>query len=423
MADVKLRSRILEYFSKELMDEICKITYTRSISDNNEKAVKIFEILDKYKMDYVELGCGTNRTAIKINEYVYKIALDSLGVNDNLNEIAMSESLQPYVIKAYESNGLIMVCEYVEVLLSMDELNIHAREIIKILSTLTSQLLIIDDVGINKKNFCNWGKRLGSNELCILDYAYIYRVTQDHLICKNCKGYLEYDNKFVNLKCYSCGKEYKISYVRNQLSHDDELLIQDMYKEKAYMLTEPVQIVKSQYIEVNEIEPVVENNEETKGEDEMSKRSKIIKSDEYEDDKKLNAFIDFQKMMEERIKGKSFTAEISLTPPEEVKEYTPVVPAEETKSHETVEIVDVEETVEGVVMTDEEPFMEESDDDIIDEEYEEDDEIKTTVTFEDTDNEEESNIKSFDKYESDEDGDLILKPVKKKVEDGMTKDI
>lgn len=150
-----LRSRILEHFPKQAMEEIKKLVYNNRINDINDKIEILMGILDKYDIDYSELGTGTNRTAIFIDGYVFKIALDKWGVRDNDQEFTLSEELQPYVIKVYECNGIIMVCEYV-VVINKEEFAERKSQIRRILADLSNEYLL-GDIGTINKNFANWG--------------------------------------------------------------------------------------------------------------------------------------------------------------------------------------------------------------------------------------------------------------------------
>lgn len=163
MAEKILRSRILQYFPLEVMQKLEKVANNRRESDNNIKADMVMQILDEADMDFDELGTGTNRTAIFIDGYVFKIALDKLGIRDNEQEFTLSEELQPYVIKTYECNGIIMSCEYVT-LVGKDEFNELKRSIRNILSEL-SQEYLLGDIGTIEKNAMNWGRL--RHKLCL----------------------------------------------------------------------------------------------------------------------------------------------------------------------------------------------------------------------------------------------------------------
>lgn len=238
MATKRLRSRILQYFSKTLLEELYRVCTNPVISDNNLKVSAMLELLNKYNVDYVELGPGTNRLAVLIDNYVFKIALDKWGMRDNLNEFTVSQELQPYVVKTYETNELISVCEYVT-LISREEFE-EQKDVIRGILSILAESYLLGDVGTVSKNFCNWGYR-DNGELVILDFAYIYRVQGDELLCSKDQSILEYDENFHNLRCPTCGKKYTFMDVRRKITMEQEKRENEIAKQLAYKLTKPVQ--------------------------------------------------------------------------------------------------------------------------------------------------------------------------------------
>ena len=260
----QIRSRILEIFSKECLIELNKICQNKRIADNNAKVEAVIMCLNKYEIDYVELGPGTNRFAILIDGYVFKIALDKWGVQDNLNELTISEELQPFVSKTYECNELILVAEYVTVI-SREEFAKKREQMEEILSII-SEGYLLGDVGIVPKNFCNWGYR-DTGELVILDYAYIYRIIGDEMLCsvinektgERCGAMLEYDNNFHNMFCPRCRAKYTTIDVRRRIPTEHEKHENDMAKQTAYAVTQPLTIFTIEDAE-NNSEQTEENN-------------------------------------------------------------------------------------------------------------------------------------------------------------------
>lgn len=238
MATKRLRSRILQYFSKTLLEELYRVCTNPVISDNNLKVSAMLELLNKHNVDYVELGPGTNRLAVLIDNYVFKIALDKWGMRDNLNEFTVSQELQPYVVKTYETNELISVCEYVT-LISREEFE-EQKDVIRGILSILAESYLLGDVGTVSKNFCNWGYR-DNGELVILDFAYIYRVQGDELLCSKDQSILEYDENFHNLRCPTCGKKYTFMDVRRKITMEQEKRENEIAKQLAYKLTKPVQ--------------------------------------------------------------------------------------------------------------------------------------------------------------------------------------
>jgi len=273
-----LRSRIMEHFEAPSMKDIFKVCDNSVVSDNNEKVNMILNLLQQYKKDFIELGSGTNRLSILMDNYVFKIALDKWGMRDNANEFAMSHELQPYVIKTYETNDLIAVCEYVT-LISREEFIERKPEIQKILAILAEGYLL-GDVGTVPKNFCNWGYR-DNGELVILDFAYIYRVRGDEVLCSSDGTILEYDENFYNLRCPKCNRKYSFMDVRRKIPMADEEKEVFMAKELSYKLTKPVQEVSEK--DANEEEKSsLYNNTNTKRKEEPN-----MKIDNYPDRKEV----------------------------------------------------------------------------------------------------------------------------------------
>lgn len=241
---VRIRSRIHQHFNEKIMKELYAICRNSVISDNNLKVSAMIEVLQKHNIDFVELGPGTNRLAVLIDNYVFKIALDKWGLQDNLNEFTVSQELQPYVVKTYETNELFSVCEYVTVI-SREEFEDNKDALRGILSVLADSYLL-GDVGTVNKNFTNWGYR-DNGDLVVLDFAYIYRVQGDELLCSQDQSILEYDENFHNLRCPSCRKKYSFMDVRRKITMEQEKHENNVAKQFAYKLTEAVQEVSDQY--------------------------------------------------------------------------------------------------------------------------------------------------------------------------------
>ena len=238
----KVRSRILSTFQPELMEKIKKLVLSNKINDINEKVDILMALLDEYDIDYSELGTGTNRTAIFIDGYVFKIALDKWGIRDNKQEFILSEELQPYVIKVYETNGVIMVCEYV-VVINKEEFAERKPQIRRILAELSNEYLL-GDIGTINKNFANWGYR-DNDELVALDYAYIYRIIGNEMKCDcGTAPILSYTPDFDELVCPHCRKRYRFMDVRRRITKEREDKEVEDSLNLAYKVKEPLSTVK-----------------------------------------------------------------------------------------------------------------------------------------------------------------------------------
>lgn len=149
----QMRSRIMEDFTEKDLDYLSGLISSPYFDNNNDKADAI---LHEFRgKNFIELAPATNRFALLKGKYVYKFALDEYGVKDNINEFEMSEELQPYVTKTYETNGLITIAEYVN-LISQKQFEASKENIRAILEELSDRY-IFSDIGTIPRNFCNWG--------------------------------------------------------------------------------------------------------------------------------------------------------------------------------------------------------------------------------------------------------------------------
>ena len=219
---MQLKSKIKEVFSDELLKLFASVCDTRRIDSAHKKMKLIQQLLKKYEIPYQPLGGATNRIALMINGYTFKFALDRQGYKDNLMEYALSEELQPYVTKTYETSGYIIVAECIR-MMTLEEWHLRAGDIKKVLEMLAQDYLL-GDVGYIKKNFTNWGVR-DDGSVVILDYAYCHRATENLFTCEVCgSGVLRYDSTYTFLKCSNatvCTAKYE--YTERKLIQGDEV--------------------------------------------------------------------------------------------------------------------------------------------------------------------------------------------------------
>ena len=239
----KLRSLIQEMIPIDLRVDIDLLSRRRDIS-NAEKQEELFKLLRQYNInDITPLGSGTNRYAFKLNGFVIKVATDHDGVIDNKKEFKMAKRLYPHVIKIYEvsENGTLLVCEYIQPFQSYSEMMAHADQIRDILKELSS-VYLIGDVGITRKNYANWGLRVGSDVPVCLDFAYVYEVKSELFVCRYCKtnSMLLPNTDFTELYCPApgCGKKYTFEDIRAKLGNDLHRHEIGDLSEEGYRLTE-----------------------------------------------------------------------------------------------------------------------------------------------------------------------------------------
>lgn len=212
-----VRHRIYENFTEQDMINFLWILRDPSFRDNNEKFDFILTLLRN--RGFLEIGAGTNRMAVKKGGYIFKIAFDTYGVKDNWQEFKMAPELQPYVTKAYECNGLVLVAEYVE-LMSQEEF-IASKDVIRETLKQLETNYLFSDMGTIKKNFCNYGYRQASGEIVILDYGYIYPIDRKMMTCLKCAHELAWNFNYNELVCPNCGSKYDPIKIRDRMRNYD----------------------------------------------------------------------------------------------------------------------------------------------------------------------------------------------------------
>lgn len=210
------RSR-LNQLPFDLKMELGELSYQKGMLATSRKN-KAKELLDKYNIDYLEVGTGTNRFIIKYDQFAVKIALDAEGIADNKQEWVMSEKLAPDVAKAYEisNGGHLLVAAYCPAFTSYLEMYSHAGTIRSILEKWSNGYLL-GDVGLSKVNYANWGLS-GGRPVCI-DYAYIFPAEMKLFRCVcGSKNLITRDNSYTAYKCPQCGKQYEDRDIRSRIS-------------------------------------------------------------------------------------------------------------------------------------------------------------------------------------------------------------
>jgi hypothetical protein len=204
-----------------------------SIVEKTIRFDKIFTEEFGHRKDYRRIGEGTNRFVCLLDNHIIKVAYNYLAYIDNMNELAQAKDKPKYLAKAFETNGLILVSEYVTVMDNMEFLECQ-NEIKTILKVIEANIkgkdkskntyYILGDMGTSNKNYGNWGRRM-NGEIVILDYGYLYEVAgRDWVnvaVCPVCGSDLEYLEDFSELKCVNdkCNTKVKYTTVRNNLGY------------------------------------------------------------------------------------------------------------------------------------------------------------------------------------------------------------
>lgn len=235
MGEPDLTQNHLELFSDDIISDLH--TILRSCSDNQKKARYIQKELKD--LGFIPLGLGTNILTMYNPIYpgvVYKFALDDYGIADNINDSWLSDVIPHYAkFIARDLTGVVSVQQRYVVVKNVERMNIIRGDVLKLLTRLSKQFLIVD-LGID--NFLNYGiDRNG--DFVIVDGSDLYPLpnAKNVLRCKNpvgmkkhshelkrCGGKLEYDKTFGKLICKECHNEYIPSELRPKKEDKDMLV-------------------------------------------------------------------------------------------------------------------------------------------------------------------------------------------------------
>jgi ssDNA-binding Zn-finger/Zn-ribbon topoisomerase 1 len=124
-----------------------------------------------------------------------------------MNELAQSKHKSKYLAQAYETNGIILVSEYVTVMDKMEflESQFYIKKILDVLAIdEKKRQYILGDMVMSEKNYGNWGRRM-NGDIVVLDYGYLYELTnaewKEVAKCPTCGSSLEYTKDYSELKC------------------------------------------------------------------------------------------------------------------------------------------------------------------------------------------------------------------------------
>ena len=116
--EVKIESLIKRNFSEEFMRKIYDV-YSDDYMSIVEKTIRFDKIFTEEfggRKDYRRIGEGTNRFVCLLDNHIIKVAYNYLAYIDNMNELAQAKYKSKYLARAYETNGIILVSEYVTVI-------------------------------------------------------------------------------------------------------------------------------------------------------------------------------------------------------------------------------------------------------------------------------------------------------------------
>ena len=213
--------RILNLLSMEDIMQLNQIAKSKKLSSKPaEKLNMIKDIM--WRRGFKRLSSGTNRICFKFTEdqsFVVKVAYDSVGLSDNLNELYNQELIKPFCAKVFDVTpcGTVGMFERVRPIRNREEFQSIAYDVFDIIVNEFVGKYVLADIGT--KFFMNWGVRLGMFPV-ILDFPYIYELDGARIHCNRpdpsspygfCGGDIDYDEGFNHLVCTKCGKTFLAS--------------------------------------------------------------------------------------------------------------------------------------------------------------------------------------------------------------------
>lgn len=208
---------ILYLMTPDDIDYIKNLILSPRYSGNNKyKMEKIDEIM--HYRGFSRFAGGTNRlvyTHPMAPNAVFKVAIDSIGINDNPAEFRNQHFLKPYCCKVFECSpcGTIASFEKVDRITTFEEFYTIADDYYYIIVNVILGKYVMDDIGIDY--FMNVGIRVGCYPV-LLDFPYLFELDGRKLECSNvlddgriCSGEIDYDAGFNKLVCKKCGRVYR----------------------------------------------------------------------------------------------------------------------------------------------------------------------------------------------------------------------
>lgn len=208
---------ILYLMTPQDIDYIKNLILSPRYSGNNKyKMEKIDEVM--HYRGFSRFAGGTNRLVYihpLAPNAVFKVAIDSVGINDNPAEFRNQHFLKPYCCKVFECTpcGTIASFEKVDRITTFEEFYTIADDYYYIIVNVILGKYVMDDIGIDY--FMNVGIRVGCYPV-LLDFPYLFELDGRKLECCNvlddgraCGGEIDYDGGFNKLVCKRCGRVYR----------------------------------------------------------------------------------------------------------------------------------------------------------------------------------------------------------------------
>lgn len=219
------------YIRYDDVAEINKIVTSARLAGNAPKKLAMIKNIME-RNGFRRFAGGTNRVVyrhLEDSSFLAKIAIDKTGMEDNPAEMKVQHLLKPYCTKMYQITpcGTIGFAERVMPLRNIMEFENVAEDIFNIINRRFVGEYILEDIGT--KYFMNWGIRQNFGPV-LLDYPYVYELDGGKLICNSyvndilCKGEIDYDDGFNELRCVQCGCRYDAVQLK-RYTEDNKIII------------------------------------------------------------------------------------------------------------------------------------------------------------------------------------------------------
>lgn len=203
---------IYRFFSQYEMD------YLKHIILNNKNDIKLTMMnAIMTSKGFSRVAAGTNRVVYRFLDdpsFLVKIALDRVGLQDNLREFQNQRILKPFVTKIFSvsPDGMMATTERCIPITRKEEFETIIEDVFYTIVSIIGEY-VMEDIG--KGFFRNWCIRPSFGPV-LCDYPYLYRVDESKLFCNKidmhtktrCGGQIDYDDAFNYLVCTKCGKRY-----------------------------------------------------------------------------------------------------------------------------------------------------------------------------------------------------------------------
>lgn len=241
-------------FSMDEINALYKIATSIRYAGNKRKKLDEIAKIMKPK-GFSRLAGGTNRVVYyhpDIPDMIWKIATDDTGLNDNPSEMYNQNFIKPYCCKVFSCHpsGVIASFERVERFVNYYEFECNRDCIFEIITKILIGKYVLEDFGIDY--FMNWGIRVGFGPV-ILDFPYIYELDGSKLKCglrledgTICNGEIDYTPGFNKLVCTKCGAEHRARELGSKLK-DSSMDLERKGKTMKITIMRGDEIVKTSY--------------------------------------------------------------------------------------------------------------------------------------------------------------------------------